>query len=120
MRHFLLAVVAGAVLCSSVSSSPALSPREEARTEALLAALQQRTEVVFIRNGSEYDAARAAGHLRLKLEHSRDRLDSAEEFIDKAASSSSLSGKPYMVREPGQAPRPAREFLYQLLEQAAP
>jgi hypothetical protein len=120
MRHLFLFGLAWAVLALSGSPALALSPGEEARVEALLAALQQRDDVVFIRNGNEYDAARAASHLRLKFDHSKNRLGSAEEFIDKVASSSSLSGKPYMVREAGQAPRPAREFFHQLLERAAP
>ena len=98
----------------------ALSDREEARVEAMLAALEQSKDIVFIRNGDEHTAAEAASHLRLKLSKTRNRLDSAEQFIDKVGSASSISGRPYMVREPGKGERPANAFLHELLRQAAP
>ena len=54
----------------------------------------------FIRNGSEYPAAEARAHLQKKLDY-RERKDlvaSSEDFIERAATQSSLSGKPYQVR----------------------
>lgn len=98
----------------------ALSSREEARINTMLAALEKQAGIVFIRNGSEHTAAEAASHLRLKLSKTRDRLDSAEQFIDKVASSSSLTGQPYLVREAGKGERPANAFLHELLKRAAP
>lgn len=103
-----------------VTPALALPPNEEVRVNALLAALEQRTGTAFIRNGSEHTAAEAAEHLRMKLGKARKRLSSAEEFVDKVASSSSLSGDPYMIREPGQSPQPANGFLRQLLREVAP
>jgi hypothetical protein len=54
----------------------------------------------FRRNGAWYDEARAAAHLRFKYQSllSGSKAVSAESFIDRAASSSSLSGRPYEVR----------------------
>ena len=54
----------------------------------------------FIRNGSEYPAAEARAHLQKKLDYleRRDLVASSEDFIERAATQSSLSGKPYQVR----------------------
>lgn len=62
----------------------------------------------FIRNGSRNDPEAAADHLRLKYSNGKRYVDSAEQFIDRLASESSWSGKPYTVEcqgtiEPSQA-----------------
>ena len=60
-----------------------------------VAALQSAT---FIRNGSEYDAKRAADHMRLKLRFSGNRVKTAEDFITYCGTSSSMSGVKYTIR----------------------
>ncbi len=54
----------------------------------------------FYRNGSWYDGASAKAHLRTKYDYLANRhlIASADEFIDKGASSSSFSGKPYKIK----------------------
>lgn len=54
----------------------------------------------FYRNGSWYDSLQARQHLRTKFEYfaARKGIETAEDFIDKAASKSSLSGYSYEVR----------------------
>ena len=54
----------------------------------------------FYRNGSWYDSKRAQAHLRGKYEilAGADQISTAEDFIEKAATKSSLSGRPYQVR----------------------
>ena len=118
LKGFLLLPAVLAALLILATPAFALSDREEARVEAMLAALEQSKDVVFIRNGDEHTAAEAASHLRLKLSKTRNRLDSAEQFIDKVGSSSSISGRPYLVREPGKGERTANAFLHELLRQA--
>lgn len=58
----------------------------------------------FYRNGSWYDSSRAAAHLQRKYEYllKRKLVPSAEAFIERAASTSSASNKPYRVRCNGQ------------------
>ena len=51
----------------------------------------------YIRNAKSYNAADAASHMETKLNYARDRLESAEEFIDYCASRSSITNKPYYV-----------------------
>ncbi|MDH1010916.1 DUF5329 domain-containing protein [Pseudomonas nicosulfuronedens] len=53
----------------------------------------------FIRNGSEYPAAEARKHLQKKLDYleNKDLVSSAEDFIERAATKSSMSGQRYQV-----------------------
>ena len=53
---------------------------------------------VFIRNGKEHAASAARDHLRTKRRRGRRHFDSADEFIERLASRSSLSGREYMIR----------------------
>ena len=120
LRHGLRAIALLAVVLTLAGPALAMSPKEEARVEAMLAALEKRNDVVFIRNGDEHTASEAAAHLRLKLSKTRNRLDSAEQFIDKVGSASSISGRPYLVREPGKGEQTANVFLHELLRRVAP
>ena len=59
-----------------------------------------RSGCQFYRNGSWYDSHRAQSHLRAKYDYlvARDRIKSAEDFIDQAATQSSVSGEAYQIR----------------------
>lgn len=63
----------------------------------------EHSDCLFIRNGSEYPASEARAHLQKKLDYleNKDLVSSAEDFIERAASKSSMSGKPYQVSCPG-------------------
>ncbi len=52
----------------------------------------------FIRNGTGYDAARAADHMRLKLRFAGSRVKTAEDFITYCGTGSSVSGTSYSIR----------------------
>lgn len=67
----------------------------------------------FLRNGSWHDGARAKAHLLDKLAYieKRGTVQSAEQFIELAASRSSLSGRPYQVRCGERAPVESRQWL---------
>jgi hypothetical protein len=51
----------------------------------------------FERNGSVHSSTDAASHLALKYERGERYVDTAEDFIDRLATKSSWSGKPYWV-----------------------
>jgi hypothetical protein len=75
------------------------APAEErAKIEALITHIGSLKKAVFIRNGKEYDAASAAKFLRGKWEANDKEIRSAAEFIEKVATKSSTSGKPYRIR----------------------
>ena len=58
----------------------------------------QNSGVRFIRNGTEYSAAEGAQHLRDKLAKAGDRVKTTDDFIAGIASTSYISGKPYLVK----------------------
>lgn len=91
-----------------------------ADTRAEIARLLDRlsaSQCQFLRNGSWYEPARARAHLEQKYRYllERDLVDSAEQFIDRAGSRSSVSGRAYQVRCPGSPPLPASAWLTQQL-----
>ena len=67
----------------------------------------------FYRNGSWSDAKAAEAHVRMKYDYLSDRneINTARDFIEKAASVSSFSGSPYQVKCPGSAPVLSRAWL---------
>lgn len=73
------------------------NPVEARKIEQLIAAVERLGNAKFIRNGTAYDAAKAADHLRLKLREAGERVQSAEDFIVLCGSRSSVSGKPYEI-----------------------
>jgi hypothetical protein len=69
------------------------------------------------RNGSWYDSKRAQAHLRGKYEMlaAADRINTAEDFIEKAATKSSLSGRPYQVKCRGSEAVTSNQWLRDVL-----
>jgi hypothetical protein len=96
----------------------ALSSEEVARVDKFLVALGQEKELVFIRNGREFEVTRAVNHLKRKLKSQANKLATAEEFIDHIASSSSISGKPYLIRRPGGQNEEAKPYFQELLKKS--
>jgi len=67
----------------------------------------------FMRGGKAYPAGQAREHLRMKYEYlaARGQLASAEDFIDKAASRSSMLDEAYFMRCGSAAPQPCEQWL---------
>ena len=53
---------------------------------------------IFVRNGKEYGPEAAKDHLSMKRHRGKKYFSSTEEFIDRLASSSSWTGKPYFIQ----------------------
>lgn len=108
MTHRLRAVLALALIAPGVALA---APSDTARREiaGLIGALDG-SSCRFQRNGSWHDAAEARAHLQRKYDYllKKDKVDTAEQFIERAASQSSMSGKPYRIACPGQPSRPPR------------
>jgi hypothetical protein len=68
------------------------------------------------RNGSKHDAHEAVKHIKKKYNYYRDDIKTTEDFIERSASRSSLSGRAYHVLCPGEASRPTGEWLKEELE----
>jgi hypothetical protein len=91
----------------------AAEPGETAQAEiaALLAAIGT-SGCTFVRNDEPGTATAARAHLERKYRYARKKLDSAEGFIERVASKSSTTGRPYLVECPGEERQPAREWLF--------
>lgn len=91
------------MLCSLFCRAEDISTAAKAEIEHLLVFLEN-SGCQFNRNGSWHSAAEAAAHIRKKYNYlsGRNMLTDAESFIKKAASESSISGKPYLVKCDGQ------------------
>ena len=93
----------GALLLALALAAPLAAAAEpEAEIAALIEALGS-SGCEFQRNGRWHDAARAQAHLQRKYDWLRKRglADTAELFIERAATRSSTSGQAYRVRCPG-------------------
>lgn len=108
---------AGLVMGMAAGAACAMPPAEEAKSRALIARVEAAQGAAFIRNGSEYKSANAAEFLRRKCEKDWGAMASAREFIDKCASVSSTSGKPYMIRLEGGAAQPSAVVLGRWLDE---
>ncbi len=100
------------LLLSLAASAAPLPPAARAEVDALLNRLQT-SGCEFNRNGSWYAGAAAKAHLLKKLDYleGKDMVQTAEQFIARGASGSSMSGKPYLVRCAGKAPVESAKWL---------
>jgi hypothetical protein len=91
---------------------PAIAFADQAETEIeYLISTVGESGCTFIRNGSRHDADDAASHMRLKYRRGKRYATSAELFIERLASKSSFSGKPYAIDCPGSDPVPSADWL---------
>ncbi len=79
----------------------------------------QASDCRFNRNGSWYEPVEAADHLNKKYRYVQKRglVDTAEDFIEIAATRSSISGKEYVVQCEGAKPRKSADWLTGVLAQ---
>lgn len=94
-RSFLVSATTLLALTGAAAVPP---PHEQTRIEKLIRFVETRKDMKFIRNGTEYSCADAGKLLRGKLESMGKDVSTAREFIDRIATKSSMSGKPYEVK----------------------
>jgi hypothetical protein len=113
-----LAAIASSLLLSAATLAAApLAAPVRAEVDTLLDALQN-SGCRFNRNGTWYDGRKAKEHLLEKLDYleRRGTVASTERFIDLAASTSSMSGKPYLVQCGAAAAVESRAWLTSTLQ----
>lgn len=90
------AIFALGAMASLAAPAP---PEVRAEIDALIAKLSA-SGCTFNRNGTWYPAAEVKAHLLRKLRYleGKDLVQSTEQFIERAASNSSSSNKPYLVK----------------------
>jgi len=104
-------LLVGLGLASNVALA-GLDAKAQYEVSQLLAFVGQ-SQCTFIRNGKAYDRIAAEKHLEMKLHYlvERGQVNSAEDFIERAASQSSFSGKPYLVDCGGGNERQSADWL---------
>ncbi len=97
MRSLALALITLSLM-RPASAAP-VPPPVRAEIDALIGALQTAS-CQFNRNGSWHSAAEAKTHLLRKLDYleKKNLVQSTEQFIERGASTSSSSGKSYLVK----------------------
>lgn len=100
------AVAAGVALSTAEAAPDAKAQREIDHLLAFVAASPCR----FVRSGTEYDGREARDHLARKFDAVRTLVSTADQFVDRIASSSSVTGRAYLVRC-GDRETTARDWL---------
>jgi hypothetical protein len=96
-----LVLVVTAMVALNTMPAAAAAPPSVAEVEInYLLGLIEQSGCEFFRNGTWYDAPQAQAHLRAKYDAlaASNQIKTAEDFIEKAASNSSMSGRPYQIR----------------------
>ena len=125
LRRILVATALTSSMAAAAAGKPVASPGADADAEIrrLVTALGT-SGCEFERNGTWHSATEAQAHLQRKHDWARRRglSGTTETFIERAASRSSLSGKPYRVRCPDAAPMPSEKWMRDTLRRlrAAP
>ncbi len=112
------AYLLGALLALCILPAALAAPPRYAQVEInYLLALIGASGCDFYRNGVWYDSKRAAAHLRSKYDllADEDQIKTAEDFIEKAATGSSVSGTRYQIKCAGAAALTTREWLLDAL-----
>src|SRR5215475_12569964 len=101
----------------AASTAAPLSAAARAEIDGLMSRLEA-SGCEFNRNGTWHTATEAKSHLLRKLKYLEDRsaVRSAEEFIELAASSSSTTGQPYLVKCGSNAPVRSGTWLLSQLQ----
>lgn len=104
----------------SMVQAQTLPNSEKQKIEILIQQVANLKDAKFVRNGSAYSADSAAYFLRRKWEANESEVKTARDFIDKVASFSGTSGKPYLIRLKDGAEIRSRDFLLAQLKRLYP
>jgi hypothetical protein len=108
---FLLALVALSTSTPSRLEAQSVPEPERQKIEALIREVSELEGAKFIRNGKAYDVATAVRFLRGKWKANDEQVQTARDFVDKVASVSGTSGKPYLIHFKDGRETTSREFL---------
>lgn len=113
----LLPALLAAWLFASHAAAAALPPATRGEIDSLLSRLAA-SGCQFKRNGSWHTADEAQAHLARRLEYlvGKGAVASAEQFIERAATRSSVSGTLYLVKCGGTPAVPSAQWLHAELQ----
>ena len=111
-KYRLLDAVLSLLLLISVPAAVTSAPADATqKIEVLIQHVNDLQDATFIRNGSTYNSKSAATFLRRKWQANKSEVKTAGDFVDRVASISGTSGKPYLIRFKDGKEVPSREFL---------
>ena len=93
---------------------------ERQKIESLIKQVGEIKDAKFIRNGSTYEVASAVRFLRSKWDANDSAVKTARDFIEKVASASGTSGKPYLIRFNDGREIKSRDYLLGELQKLEP
>jgi uncharacterized protein DUF5329 len=115
VKRFLIMTLASLIGIALMPAPRAEPPTPEVQREIdfLLDAIGS-SGCEFYRNGTWHDAKTAQAHVGDKYAYllKRDRIRTTEDFIDEAATRSSLSGEPYKIRCGADREQPTDRWLH--------
>ena len=106
--HAFVCILMG-IFFTPIAKAEARSEKE--KIEALIQVVATMENANFLRNGSEYSAKNAAKFLRGKWDANQKNIHTAKDFIEQAATKSSTTGKPYLIRFQDGRQQPCAEVL---------
>ena len=116
-KYRLLDAVLSLLLLISVPAAVKSAPADETqKIEVLIQHVNDLQDATFIRNGSTYNSKSAATFLRRKWQANQSEVKTARDFVDRVASISGTSGKPYLIRFKDGEEVQSREFLLSKLK----
>jgi hypothetical protein len=93
----------------------ALDAAEEQKIATLIRLVSSLQREKFIRNGKEYDTAKAVELIKYKYNKEKPSLKNATEFIEKCAAKSNTTGLPYQIKFQDGHVQNSEEFLKEKL-----
>lgn len=100
-----------AMALPTVAAGQTAPAAERQKIESLIKQVGELKDAKFVRNGSTHDVSTAVHFLRGKWEANDADVKTARDFIDKVASGSGTSGKPYLIRFKDGRETKSRDFL---------
>ena len=71
----------------------------------------ENTECIYNRNGTTHNGSEAREHIQKKYDYYKDKIKTAEDFIDYSATKSMISGRKYTVSCTGKDEQYSRDWL---------
>jgi hypothetical protein len=102
----------GTPLPAAEAAAQPAPPEDVADTVESLLQILAASRLTFLRNGAEHSGAEAAVHIRAKYDRIRDAVRTPEEFIERAATKSLLTGRPYLVQLADGSRQPLADWLH--------
>ncbi len=92
MKHLYKIALVLCLCLPAISAAAADNPEIDFLIDSI-----RNSQCSFTRNGTVYSPEKAADHLQMKYNKTKKYIKSAEDFIEKLATKSSWSGKPYTM-----------------------